>query len=83
MFVFCKVSEYYSPNINILQTSIDIDNIINAVKKEIIYDNIQSNKKAEKVEMFINVVNAIEDTSANLTDIALTVTNFLTKNEEM
>jgi len=74
--------EYYIPNLKILETSVEVDNLINSIKRESIATNIYSNKKLEKFEMYINVINAIEDTSVNFTDIALTVTNFFTDSKE-
>lgn len=74
--------EYFIPNLKVIEHHENIDEIVNKVKREMIATNIYTEKKIEKCEMFTNVVNCIEDISANYTDIALTVTNFLTKNKE-
>lgn len=74
--------EYFVPNLKILEVSEIINEIVNKLKREMIATNIYTEKKIEKCDMFINIVNCIENTSANYTDIALMVTNFLTKNKE-
>ena len=74
--------EYFIPNLNVLNSNEEINVLINKVKREMIATNIYTQKKLNKYEMFTNIVNCIESISANYTDIALTVTNYLTKNKE-
>lgn len=74
--------EYFIPNLIVLQTMEEINSIVNKVKREMIATNIYTEKKIEKCDIFTNIVNCIESMSENYTDIALTVTNYLTKNKE-
>ncbi|MGN1208229.1 MAG: hypothetical protein ACI4TI_02050, partial [Christensenellales bacterium] len=66
---------------NIFDAQESMTDIISKVKREMISTNIYSEKKINKCTNFTNVVNALETISANYTDIAFTVTNFLTKSE--
>ena len=74
--------EYLESNFNIFDAHEAMTDIISKVKREMIATNIYSEKKINKCTNFTNVVNALETISANYTDIAFTVTNFLTKSEE-
>jgi len=74
--------EYFIPNLQVMRSNENINDIVNKVKREMIATNIYTEKKIDKCEMFTNVVNCLDDISANYTDISLTVTNFLTKNKE-
>ena len=74
--------EYFIPNLKVMQSNENINEIVSSVKREMIATNIYTEKKIDKCDMFTNVVNCIDNISENYTDIALTVTNFLTKNKE-
>lgn len=74
--------EYFIPNLKVMQSNENINQIVSSVKREMISTNIYTEKKMDKCEMFTNVVNCIDNIAENYTDIALTVTNFLTKNKE-
>jgi len=74
--------EYFIPNLKVMQSNENINEIVSSVKREMIATNIYTEKKLDKCDMFTNVVNCIDNISENYTDIALTVTNFLTKNKE-
>ncbi|MBE5746483.1 MAG: Na/Pi cotransporter family protein [Clostridiales bacterium] len=74
--------EYFIPNLTVIQTTEEINTIVNKVKRDMIATNIYTEKKIDKCDAFTNIVNCIESMSANYTDIALTVTNYLTKNKE-
>lgn len=74
--------EYFMPNLQIMQKSEELNSLVNKVKRDMIATNIYTEKKIEKYDMFTSVVNCIENITANYIDVALTVTNYLTKNKE-
>lgn len=74
--------EYFIPNLTVMQMAEEINDVVNKSKREMISTNIYTEKKVEKCDMFLNILNCIDNMSANYSDIALTVTNFLTKNKE-
>ena len=74
--------DYFIPNLKVMQIAEEITTIVNKVKREMIATNMYTEKKIEKCDIFTNIVNYLENISANYTDIALTVTNYLTKNKE-
>lgn len=74
--------DYYIPNLQVIRSNENINDIVSKIKREMIATNIYTEKKIDKCAMFTDVVNCIADISANYTDICLTVTNYLTKNKE-
>ncbi|MBR4998752.1 MAG: Na/Pi cotransporter family protein, partial [Clostridia bacterium] len=74
--------EYLKPNFEIFEASENLSNIVSKVKREMISTNIYSEKKLDRYDMFINVVNTLDNTASIFIDIGLTVTNYLTENKE-
>ena len=70
------------PNFEIFEASENLSNIVSKVKREMISTNIYSEKKLDRYDMFINVVNTLDNTASIFIDIGLTVTNYLTENKE-
>ncbi len=74
-------TEFLSLNYKIFESQEKMTDLISKVKREMIATNIYTEKNINKCTNFTNVVNSLDAISANYTDIAFTVTNFLTKSE--
>lgn len=75
--------ECFIPSITILQKADEIDDIKTTIKKEMMEGNFPHQKRIEEYTMFLNIINCLDQIAVNFSDIALTITDFLTKNKEI
>lgn len=75
--------EYLNSSISILQKADDLDIIKTSIKKETMEGNFPHQKRIEEYTMFLNIINCLDQIAVNFSDIALTITDFLTNNKEI
>lgn len=75
--------ECFIPSITILQKADDIDIIKTSIKRETMEGNFPHQKRIEEYTMFLNIINCLDQIAVNFSDIALTITDFITKNKEI
>ena len=75
--------EFFMPSLNVLQKVDELDELKSVIKRQIMEDNFATDKRIERYTMFLNVINCLDQIAVNFSDIALTVTDFLTKNKEI
>lgn len=75
--------ECFIPSIKILQEADAIDQIKTSIKKETMEGIFPHQKRIEEYTMFLNIINCLDQIAVNFSDIALTLTDFLTHNKEI
>ena len=75
--------EFFMPSLNVLQKVDELDELKSVIKRQIMEDNFATDKRIERYTMFLNVINCLDQIAVNFSDVALTVTDYLTKNKEI